>query len=138
MRFHADLHRLLVRRYAAEQPGAVLCALEIVNEPDYVWTPEEVKIEGGGSELINPLGKYVTELQLAQVPVASTYNEPFERTAWGFQTQDAAWASHEHSAAGMLASTGGRNLTGTSSALRSCKPLSRARSRKRQRTYGWT
>jgi hypothetical protein len=68
LRVHIGMHRLLVSRYAAERPLSGLCALEIVNEPDYMWTPEEVKIEWGGEGLVNPLGKYVTELQLAQVP----------------------------------------------------------------------
>src|SRR5208282_3297711 len=81
VRLHAHLHRLLVKRYAAGQPFSALRALEIVNEPDYMWTPEEVKIEWGGDGLINPLGKYVTELQLAQVPEHSAWVNAFERTA---------------------------------------------------------
>src|SRR5206468_3398588 len=51
MQFHAELHRLLIFRYAVKQPLSGLCALEIVNEPDYMWTPEEVKIEWGGEGL---------------------------------------------------------------------------------------
>jgi hypothetical protein len=93
VRFHSGVFRLLVARYAAAQPLTGLCALEIVNEPDYMWTPEEVKIEWGGEGLVNPLGKYVTELQLPQVPVDSISGRAFEKTAWGFQDQDAAWVS---------------------------------------------
>jgi hypothetical protein len=96
VRFHAGLHRLLVVRYAVERPLSGLCALEIVNEPDYMWTPEETKIEWGADALLNPLGKYVTELQLAQVPTGHTPYLPFEKTAWGFQEQDAIWASKAH------------------------------------------
>jgi hypothetical protein len=102
VRFHAGLHRLLVVRYAVERPGSGLCALEIVNEPDYMWTPEEVKIEWGGEGLVNPLGKYVTELQLAQVPEGPLSAKAFEKTDWGFQDQDAAWVSGDEAATPVL------------------------------------
>lgn len=93
VRFHAELHRRLVVRYAVERPLTGLCALEIGNEPDYQWTPEEVKIEGGGDPVINPFGKYVTELHLGQVPVGASSARPFELTESGVREQDAAWAS---------------------------------------------
>ena len=32
---------------------ATLRTLEIFNEPDYNWTPEEVKIEGAGEPFVN-------------------------------------------------------------------------------------
>jgi hypothetical protein len=89
--FHADLYRRLVARYATRQPQ-LLCALEITNEPDYNWTPEEVKIEGATEAIVNPLGKYVTELRLEQVPKTDRTPPPFEPTAWGYQPQDGAWA----------------------------------------------
>lgn len=78
--FHADLYRRLVARYATRDPN-LLCAMEITNEPDYNWTPEEVKIEG-----------YVTELRLEQVPKTDRSAPPFEPTAWGYEPQDAAWS----------------------------------------------
>jgi hypothetical protein len=93
VRFHAKLYRLLVLRYAVHRPLIGLCALEVVNEPDYGWIPEEVKIEGVSVDLLNPLGKYVTELHLSQVPSGSTSGRAFERAPWGFQEQDAGWRS---------------------------------------------
>jgi len=103
VRFHAGVHRQLVVRYAVTRPLTGLCAFEIVNEPDYMWTPEEVKIEWGGETPTNPLGKYITELQLAQVPTSGMGGRPFEKTAWGFQDQDAAWAADVASNATVLA-----------------------------------
>jgi hypothetical protein len=92
VRFHAELYRRVLIRYAVQRPVQTLCALEIFNEPDYNWTPEEVKIEGAGEALINPLGKYVTELQLPQVPTSDRACDAFERSRWGFAPQDSAWA----------------------------------------------
>ncbi|MHB8658426.1 MAG: hypothetical protein ACYC91_10815 [Solirubrobacteraceae bacterium] len=80
-------------RYAVERPLIGLRALELGNEPDYMWTPEEVKIEWGGLDLINPLGKYITELQLGQVPQSDRGLPAFERSPWGFQAQDGAWSA---------------------------------------------
>jgi hypothetical protein len=91
VRFHAELYRRLVGRYASDRSD-LLCAVEITNEPDYNWTPEEVKIEGSAEALVNPMGKYVTELRLDQVPRTDRTPPPFEPAAWGYQTQDAAWS----------------------------------------------
>ena len=92
LRLNGAVYRRLVGRYAADRPGIGLCALEIGNEPDYNWVPEEVKIEFGGNEFVNPLGKYVTELYLSQVPVADRSIVPFEKSQWGFfQSQDGPW-----------------------------------------------
>jgi hypothetical protein len=91
IRFHTRLYRRLVARYTAERRVQTLRALEIFNEPDYNWTPEEVKIEGAGEALVNPLGKYVTELQLLQVPVDDVAAPSFQPMPWGFAPQDANW-----------------------------------------------
>jgi hypothetical protein len=95
LRVHSDLHRLLVRRYVAERTSsgepATVCAFELGNEPDYIWVPEETKIETVADGRVYPLAKYVTELQLAQVPEHEEQAPAFEATAWGFQAQDGPW-----------------------------------------------
>jgi hypothetical protein len=91
VRLHQLVHRQLVTRYAVERPLTGLYALEIVNEPDYMWVPEEVKIEWGGDGLLNPVGKYVTELHLSQVPSSDAPFAPFERVPWGFRVQTGPW-----------------------------------------------
>jgi hypothetical protein len=84
--------RRIVRRYLAGRASPALCALEIGNEPDYAWTPEELKIEGLEHPLVYPLWKYVTELQLDQVPADNVPSVPFETTpGGGFQLQDGEW-----------------------------------------------
>jgi hypothetical protein len=102
VRFHADAYRRLVRRYAVERPTTGLRALEIFNEPDYNWIPEEVKIEGATESLVNPLGKYVTELMLPQVPVSDRGYVAFETPPWCPQPQDAAWTEHDRPPVGVL------------------------------------
>jgi hypothetical protein len=87
---HAELHRLLARRYLAGS-APVVCAFEVANEPDYCWIPAEMKIEGGHEGPVWPLWKYVTELHLAQVPERDGAPAPYEATAWGYQDQDAGW-----------------------------------------------
>ena len=54
-------------------------------------TPIEVKIEGAVTPTEYPLSKYVTELQLAQIPESQLSNPAYERTPWGFQSQDGPW-----------------------------------------------
>ena len=93
VRIHEALHRTLLTRYVVERPNAHIRAFELGNEPDYEWTPEEMKIERGGSELVYPLAKYVTELHWSQVPDGQESAPAFERTASGFfQHQDGPWA----------------------------------------------
>ena len=81
---------------------ATLRALEIFNEPDYNWTPEEMKIEGAGEQLVNPVGKYVTELLLGQVPITDQGIESFELGPWGLQTPDGAWTERNRPPVGVL------------------------------------
>ncbi len=102
VRFHAQLYRRLLIRYSAERPGKTLRALEIFNEPDYNWTPEEAKIEGAAESLVNPLGKYVTELMLPQVPTSDRGYTAFEPAPWSAQPQDAAWTEWNRAPVGVL------------------------------------
>jgi hypothetical protein len=88
---HAELYRRLVGRYASDRFD-LLCAVEITNEPDDNWTPEEVKLDGSAEALVNPIGKYVTEPRLEQIPRTDRTPPPFEPTARGYRTQDAAWS----------------------------------------------
>ena len=55
------MHQLLAA-LRQERPHTGVSALEIVNEPDYLWMPEEMKIESCGYLLLGPIWKYVTEL----------------------------------------------------------------------------
>ena len=87
LQVNEQVHRLLVRRYA----GRPVAAYELGNEPDYVWTPEDQKIEFATDPTLYPLSKYVTELQLAQVPETEQAAPPVQAAPWGFEAQDGEW-----------------------------------------------
>lgn len=97
VRLQTELGRAMVRRYVTEpalrRPGVppVVCAFEVVNEPDYDWIPDEMRIEWSYNQSANALGKYVTELHLQQIPVGAGGYRAYETTAWGHQPQDAWW-----------------------------------------------
>jgi hypothetical protein len=99
VQFHAGLYRQIVSRYGVDRG---LRAIEIFNEPDYNWTPDEVKIEGVRDRLLNPVGKYVTELMLGQVPFVDRGLRSFELGPWGFQSPDAQWTLLERPSVGVL------------------------------------
>ncbi|MBL8999892.1 MAG: hypothetical protein JNK25_02005 [Phycisphaerae bacterium] len=93
------LNRLVVRRYVtdcSEQRGQTLPpavrAIEVVNEPDYDWIPDEMRIEWSYHPSSNALGKYITELHLMQIPTGIGFHRAYEVTPWGHQPQDAEWA----------------------------------------------
>jgi len=71
---HVLVLRLMVRRFVTQRDGArepsvpAVVAFEIGNEPDYEWIPYEMRIERSYSPHANPVGKYVTELHLPQIP----------------------------------------------------------------------
>jgi hypothetical protein len=102
VQFHVGLYRQIVSRYGARRGDHGLRALEIFNEPDYNWTPDEVKIEGAREPLLNPVGKYVTELMLGQVPFVDRGLRSFELGPWGFQSPDAQWTLLERPSVGVL------------------------------------
>ena len=85
------VHRMLARRYA----GRPVAAYEVGNEPDYVWIPEDMKIEGSSDALLYPLSKYVTELQLGQVPEHEELAPAIQAAPWGYENQDAEWVTAE-------------------------------------------
>ena len=67
--------RLVVQRYGqgytadginAQIPVAV--AIEMFNEPDYVWIPDEAKIEIAIDPHAYPCDKYMSQLHLSQIP----------------------------------------------------------------------
>ena len=91
--------RQTVRIRAAD---ADVAGVEIFNEPDYNWTPDEMKIEGAGEQFVNPVGKYVTELLLGQVPITDQGIESFELGPWGLQTPDGAWTERNRPPVGVL------------------------------------
>jgi hypothetical protein len=94
LRLHELIHRELVRRYVVARPDAGLVALEIVNEPDYLWIPEEMKIETCGHPLLGPNWKYVTELHIPSVPASDRPSPPFEMLPFGGMDHDAAWCDY--------------------------------------------
>ena len=91
LEINESVHRMLVRRYAGRPVGAY----EVGNEPDYIWVPEDMKIEGSSEALLYPLAKYVTELQLGQVPEREELAPAIQAAPWGYQDQDAEWVSAE-------------------------------------------
>ena len=71
----------------------LLGAVEIVNEPDYEWLPDEYRIEKALAPTVNPLHKYVTELHLNQIPDRET-SRCIQKTAWGgIGIQDGEWGN---------------------------------------------
>jgi len=85
--------RRYLKRYPATRPGrsALLAGVEIVNEPDYHWIPDEMRIEKSLGPEVFPLGKYITEKHSQQIPVNERPNKSFEPTQWGYREQDVAW-----------------------------------------------
>jgi hypothetical protein len=84
-------------RHAVEASGAfgqeLLGAVEIVNEPDYEWLPDEYRIEKALAPAVNPLNKYVTELHLNQIPDQET-SRCIQETPWGgLAIQDGGWGN---------------------------------------------
>ena len=72
---HIRFVRKLVQRYGYgyTQDGApamlpVVAAIEMINEPDYMWLPDELKIEKALNPDAYPCDKYITQLHLSQVP----------------------------------------------------------------------
>jgi hypothetical protein len=67
--------RKLIQRYGKEyvQPGVqalfpLVIALELFNEPDYVWLPDEALVEKALDADVYPCDKYLTQLHLSQIP----------------------------------------------------------------------
>lgn len=98
--FEIDMVRKLVRRYLStpwpgrpggEKPTPALAAVEIINEPDYHWIPDEVRVELSLNPDAYPMGKYITELYTSQIPAGGQSHEPFEKTPWGYKGQDMEW-----------------------------------------------
>jgi hypothetical protein len=97
-----EMVRTIVRRYVTQcastrgqtLPPAV-SAFEMINEPDYEWLPDEMRIEKAMEPSAYPLGKYVTELHLAEIPTGDSFNQAYEKTPWGYQAQDAEWRERD-------------------------------------------
>ena len=94
---HIHLLRVMVRRYVTQRPATTpasnpaVMAFEICNEPDYEWIPDEMRIERAANPDAHPLGKYVTELHLPQIPETDVASAEFETAPWGYQEQDGEW-----------------------------------------------
>ena len=86
----AGVYTRIVRRYLAERDAPCLAAVEISNEPDYEWIPDEHRIERANNPGAEPARKYVTELHLSQIPEEDGFTG-FEPAPWGYREQDAQW-----------------------------------------------
>ncbi|MGE4093014.1 MAG: hypothetical protein AB7G75_19465 [Candidatus Binatia bacterium] len=74
-RFHIRFVEKLIERYGqgyayqnnrARVPVAV--AIEMINEPDYTWLPDEAQFEKAINPDAYPCDKYLSQLHLAQIP----------------------------------------------------------------------
>lgn len=94
---HIQVLRAMVRRYVTQRGAyttAVLpavMAVETCNEPDYEWIPDEMRIERSAYPQANPLGKYVTELHLPQIPQTDRGLHAFESAPWGYRVHEGEW-----------------------------------------------
>ena len=80
----------------------LLAAVELMNEPDYEWLPDEYRIEKSLNPAANPLTKYVTELHLAQIPDRD-FSAATELKPWGgFGVQEAEWGIDSRPAVPLL------------------------------------
>lgn len=71
----AEFARKIVQRYGVGYSSAtsaptvpVGVAIEMVNEPDYVWLPDEVQFEKAKNPNAYPCDKYITQLHFTQIP----------------------------------------------------------------------
>jgi hypothetical protein len=74
-RLYITFVRKLIQRYGKEyiRPGVqplvpLVIAVELFNEPDYVWLPDEALIEKALDADVYPCDKYLTQLYLSQIP----------------------------------------------------------------------
>ena len=90
---HARCARMVANRYAIGPGGLrVVCAIEINNEPDYEWLPDELRIERSARPEAHPIHKYITELHNPQIPDRLDPGASCEPTAWGgFHAQQGQW-----------------------------------------------
>ena len=111
---HADFWHLWIQiyirivratvRHVVDLPrgGEIVQAVEIVNEPDYEWLPDEYRIERALAPQVNPLHKYVTELHLNQIPDREM-SRAIQTMPWGgIGIQDGEWGTEAVAAAPLL------------------------------------
>jgi hypothetical protein len=99
VRVQIQFMRMVVRRYVTRSESArghtgipAVAAIEVINEPDYQWLPNEVRIEKSLDPAAYPVGKYVTELHFSQIPSSPRINGSAEQTDYGFRDQDMDWS----------------------------------------------
>ena len=99
VRANIALTRLVIGRYATTKTNwdgqprePVVTAIELINEPDYNFIPDENRIEEAIRPEGKPIDKYVTELHLSQIPRTADSGRSYETTPWGFQEQQSEWA----------------------------------------------
>jgi tetratricopeptide (TPR) repeat protein len=87
--------RVIVQRYGWDYQNdsersliPVVSAIEVINEPDYNWLPDEVRIERSKNPGASPCDKYVTELHLSQIPINDLANKAYSITPWGYKQQE--------------------------------------------------
>jgi len=79
---HIKMMRAVVRRYCVPEDSCVQ-AIEVINEPDYNWIPDECRIEMSLRPHANPMWKYITELHMPQMPQHADHNHAFVTDAAG-------------------------------------------------------
>ena len=100
IKVHILMIRALVSRYCGL--GRCVSALEVINEPDYHWLPDEQRIERALRPDAFPLNKYLTELHLSQIPETADPCRPFHQVDGGHyvdQSLDLALVSRRQSPA---------------------------------------
>lgn len=91
--FVAKLIQRYGRRYSYQGLQAripIAIAIEMFNEPDYVWLPDEVKIERALNPDAYPCDKYVTQLHLSQIPTDDLTGKGCARPEGFYKAQDLA------------------------------------------------
>ena len=92
---HLKFIRKLIQRYGhgyatadirAQIPVAV--AIEMFNEPDYNWLPDEAKIEKALNPDAYPCDKYITQLHLSQIPEHDLPAKGCVKRSFSYEEQD--------------------------------------------------
>ena len=88
----SDIARYAVTRYIGSPEDPLIVALEICNEPDYEWLPDELRSEKAEDPSAFPLRKYITELHWSSIPDDARGAVAAEHAPWGgFKEQSGNW-----------------------------------------------
>lgn len=92
---HAAFVKRLVQRYgrgysSSEGPASipVAAAIEMFNEPDYSWMPDEQQFEKAMNPHAYPCDKYISQLHLSQIPAHDLPNKGCGMREGQYREQD--------------------------------------------------